>query len=42
MEALKQFVVPNMEQDPKPFDYLRHDDPYNFDIKLEIELKRKC
>ncbi|XP_077293001.1 fumarylacetoacetate hydrolase [Arctopsyche grandis] len=41
MEALKQFIVPNMEQDPKPFDYLKHDDPYNFDIKLEIELKPK-
>lgn len=41
MEALKHFIVPNAEQDPKPFPYLQHDDPYNFDINLEVELTRK-
>ncbi|KAK2164142.1 hypothetical protein LSH36_68g07006 [Paralvinella palmiformis] len=39
MEALKPFTVPNMEQEPKPLPYLKHDDDYNFDIKLEVKLK---
>jgi len=38
-DALRPFIVPNMEQDPKPLPYLRHDDPFNFDIDLEVKLK---
>lgn len=39
MEALESFKVPNMQQDPKPFPYLLHEDSCNFDIKLEIDIK---
>lgn len=41
IEALKPFMVPNVKQDPIPFPYLRHDDAFNFDINLEVELIRK-
>ena len=41
MDALKPFKVPNVEQDPKPFAYLHHEDSYNFDIHLEVALKCK-
>jgi fumarylacetoacetase len=39
MDALEPFLCNSVEQDPKPFDYLRHDDAYSFDIKLEVSLK---
>ncbi|KAM5206579.1 fumarylacetoacetase isoform 2-T2 [Hipposideros larvatus] len=39
MDALMPFVVPNPEQDPKPLPYLRHDQPYTFDINLFVALK---
>ncbi|XP_067136127.1 fumarylacetoacetase [Centruroides vittatus] len=38
-EALEPFLCPNTIQDPKPFPYLFHNDPFNFDIKLEIMIK---
>ena len=39
MEALMPFVtVGEQTQDPVPFDYLRHDDPYTFDVRLEVAL----
>lgn len=38
MDALKPFVVPNATQDPKPLPYLYHEDPYNFDIHLEVAI----
>lgn len=41
MEALEPFKVPNMAQNPPPFPYLQHDNSCNFDIKLEVEIKRK-
>lgn len=41
MEALEPFKTPNMTQDPKPFPYLQHDESCNFDIKLEVDLKRE-
>ena len=41
MEALEAFKVPNAVQDPKPFPYLLHEDFCNFDIKLEVHIKRK-
>jgi fumarylacetoacetase len=39
MEALKPFVVPNYLQDPEPFPYLKHNDPYCFDIQLEVAIQ---
>lgn len=36
IEALQDFKVPNRVQDPEPLPYLRHDDPFNFDINLEV------
>ncbi|XP_057328031.1 fumarylacetoacetase [Microplitis mediator] len=39
MEALEPFKVPNMDQDPKPFEYLQHSNFCNFDIKLEVDIK---
>ncbi|KAJ8714885.1 hypothetical protein PYW08_004866 [Mythimna loreyi] len=39
IEALRPYIVNNFPQDPKPFAYLRHDDNFNFDIKLEVDLK---
>lgn len=41
LEALEAFQVPNMEQDPKPFPYLQHENSCNFDIKLEVDIKSK-
>merc|ERR1712215_211106 len=39
MEALKPFAVPNYIQDPKPLPYLQHQDPYTFDIQLDVAIK---
>merc|ERR1712212_851040 len=39
MDALKPFVVPNYNQDPPPFPYLQHEDPYTFDVNLEVAIK---
>ncbi|XP_063226337.1 fumarylacetoacetase isoform X2 [Bacillus rossius redtenbacheri] len=39
MEALLPFAVDNMEQDPRPFPYLRHDDKFNFNINLTVDIK---
>ena len=41
MDALKPFTVANIEQDPKPFPYLYHREPYNFDIHLEVAIRCK-
>merc|ERR1719422_2649302 len=38
MEALKPFAVPNYDQDPTPFPYLQHSDPYTFNIELDVEI----
>ena len=40
MEALEPFKVANYPQDPEPFPYLKHSDDYNFDINLEVSIKR--
>lgn len=29
----------NIFKDPEPFPYLKHDDPYSFDINLEVAIK---
>jgi hypothetical protein len=34
MDALAPFTVPNEKQEPEPLPYLKHDDQFNFDIKL--------
>merc|ERR1719422_222674 len=39
MEALKPFALPNYVQDPTPFPYLQHSDPYTFNIDLEVAIK---
>ncbi|KAJ8712132.1 hypothetical protein PYW07_004974 [Mythimna separata] len=39
IEALRPYITDNFPQDPKPFAYLRHEDKFNFDIKLEVDLK---
>lgn len=39
MEALEPFKVANYPQDPAPLPYLRHNDNYNFDINLEVQIK---
>lgn len=39
MEALMPFVEPNPVQDPVPLPYLRHDDPYTFNIHLSVAVK---
>jgi len=41
MEALKPFAVANYEQDPAPFPYLRHPDPFTFNIELDVEIHPK-
>ncbi|KAG5678851.1 hypothetical protein PVAND_008484 [Polypedilum vanderplanki] len=37
--ALEPFAVPNFPQDPKPFPYLQHDEVFNFDINLIVDIK---
>ncbi|CRL08730.1 CLUMA_CG021229, isoform A, partial [Clunio marinus] len=37
--ALEPFKVDNFPQDPKPFPYLQHDEKFNFDINLTVEIK---
>ncbi|XP_026321433.1 fumarylacetoacetase isoform X1 [Hyposmocoma kahamanoa] len=39
IEALRPYAIDNYPQDPEPFEYLKHDDKFNFDIKLEVDLK---
>jgi fumarylacetoacetase len=39
MEALAPFVTQGEVQEPVPFDYLKHSDPYTFDIRLEVGIK---
>lgn len=38
MEALEPFRVANYPQEPQPLPYLRHDDDFNFDIHLNVEI----
>jgi len=41
MEALEPYKVANYPQDPVLFPYLKHEDDYNFDINLEVAIKRE-
>lgn len=38
-DALAPFTVDNYKQDVQPLPYLQHSDPYNFDIKLHVDIK---
>ena len=42
IDALEQFAVPNVEQEPKPLPYLQHADNFNFDINLTAAIKREA
>lgn len=42
MAALKPFVVDNYPQEPEVLPYLKHTDNYNFDINLQVSIKREC
>ena len=40
-EALAPFIVPGQKpQDPQPVPYLRHREPFCFNINLEVQIKR--
>ena len=39
LDALEPFRVPGPVQDPPPLDHLRLDEPWAFDIDLEVELR---
>ncbi|KAJ8965386.1 hypothetical protein NQ317_006460 [Molorchus minor] len=39
--ALEPFVVDNFPQNPEPFPYLRHQDKFNFDINLQVDIAPK-
>ncbi|KAK4885955.1 hypothetical protein RN001_002226 [Aquatica leii] len=39
--ALEPFVVDNFPQDPTPFPYLQHNDKFNFDIQLQVDITPK-
>lgn len=39
--ALEPFLVDNFPQDPKPFPYLQHEEKFNFDINLVVDIKRE-
>ncbi|KAJ8963307.1 hypothetical protein NQ318_018776 [Aromia moschata] len=39
--ALEPFLVDNYPQDPEPFPYLKHDDKFNFDISLQVDIAPK-
>lgn len=41
MDALEQFIVPNMDLKNPILDYLQHEDNYNFDIDLNVSIKSK-
>ncbi|CAG9863312.1 unnamed protein product [Phyllotreta striolata] len=36
--ALEPFKVDNYPQDPQPLPYLRHEDKFNFDISLQVDI----
>ncbi|KAK2717353.1 hypothetical protein QYM36_006217 [Artemia franciscana] len=42
MDALKPFTTENFPQDPIPMKHLVHEDPYNFDINLEVAIRPGC
>ncbi|XP_037796007.1 fumarylacetoacetase-like [Penaeus monodon] len=39
MQALEPFLVDNYSQDPEPFPYLKHNDKFTYDIKLEVGIR---
>ena len=41
LAALEPFRVENYVQDPAPFSYLKHNDPFTFNIPLSVSIRRK-
>lgn len=41
LDALEPFLVPNVVQNPEPFDYLKDTQPGTYDIQLEVHLKTR-
>eukprot|EP00794_Sanderia_malayensis_P017357 gene17357-19091_t len=39
MDALAPFATKGSKQDPEPLPYLKHDDPYLFDVNLEVGIQ---
>jgi len=39
VDALLPFACDNVDQDPVPFPYLKHDDKFRFDVNLEVAIK---
>jgi len=39
VDALMPFVVENVQQDPEPLPYLKHDDLFRFNVNLEVAIK---
>uniref|UniRef100_A0A0N4ZNN7 Fumarylacetoacetase n=1 Tax=Parastrongyloides trichosuri TaxID=131310 RepID=A0A0N4ZNN7_PARTI len=39
IDALKPFVMENPKQEPKVLDYLKDDEPFTFDVNLEVLIK---
>jgi len=39
VDALMPFALENVKQEPEVFPYLKHDDPFRFDVKLEVSIK---
>lgn len=39
VDALMPFALENVKQDPEPLPYLKHDDPFRFDVHLEVAIK---
>jgi len=39
--ALEPFLVDNFPQETKPFPYLQHQQPFNFDINLVVDITRE-
>jgi fumarylacetoacetase len=39
LEALRPFIVPNCVQDPAPMEYLAHQDPFTFNVELQVDIR---
>lgn len=39
VDALMPFAIENVKQEPEVFPYLKHNDPFRFDVHLEVAIK---
>lgn len=39
LDALEPFLIPNVTQNPEPFNYLKDNEPAAYDIQLEVHMK---